>query len=62
MKYEKIYHKLKKQYTDEEIVDAMIISADLTEEEALKLSTEMKEIRFLGSSNKCNICGISKVA
>jgi len=46
MKYEKIYQKLKKQYTDEEIVDAMIIPADLTEEEALKLSTEMKEIRF----------------
>jgi len=46
MKYEKIYQKLKKQYTDEEIVEAMLIPADLTEEESATLSAEMKEIRF----------------
>jgi len=46
MKYEEIYQKLKKQYTDEEIVDAMLIPADLTGEEAATLSAEMKEIRF----------------
>lgn len=46
MKYEKIYQKLKKQYTDSEIADAMLIPADLTEEEASTLAIEMKEIRF----------------
>jgi len=46
MKYEKIYQKLKKQYTDEEIVDAMLIPADLTKEETDTLSAEMKELRF----------------
>lgn len=46
MKYEKIYQKLKKQYTDEEIVDAMLIPADLTKGQAATLSAEMKDIRF----------------
>lgn len=45
MKYEKIYQKLKKKYTDEEIVDSMLIPADLTEKEKKELATEMKEIR-----------------
>ena len=45
MKYDKIYKKLKKQYTDEEIVDSMIIPQDLTKEEKEGLSLEMKEIR-----------------
>jgi len=31
MKYEKIYKKLRKEYSDEEIVDSMLIPQDLTE-------------------------------
>ena len=46
MKYEKIYQKLKKEYTDEEIVDSMLIPADLTEQESKTLAEEMKDIRF----------------
>jgi len=46
MKYEKIYQKLKEQYTNEEIAEAMIIPADLTEATAAKLSAEMRKIRF----------------
>lgn len=46
MKYEKIYQKLKKQYTDEEIADAMLIPADLSAAETTTLSEEMKMIRL----------------
>ena len=46
MKYEKIYQKLSAQYTDEEIADAMLIPADLTEQEKRELAAEMKEIRM----------------
>lgn len=46
MKYEAIYQKLKEKYTDEEIVDAMLIPADVTEEEKQTLAAEMKAIRM----------------
>ena len=46
MKYEKVYQKLKEKYTDEEIVDSLIIPADLSEEEKKELAKEMKEIRL----------------
>lgn len=46
MKYEKIYQELRKKYTDEEITDAMLIPADLTEKEKKKLAKEMKEFRM----------------
>ena len=46
MKYEKIYQKLKEQYTDEEIVDSTMIPADLTESEKEELALEMREIRL----------------
>lgn len=46
MKYEKIYKKLRKEYSDEEIVDSMLIPQDLTEKEKKELSAEMKEIRM----------------
>lgn len=46
MKYEEIYQKLKEKYTDEEIVDSMLIPADLTKAEEKQLAKEMKEIRF----------------
>lgn len=46
MKYEKIYQKLKETYTDEEIADAMLIPADLTENEKKELAEEMKAIRI----------------
>lgn len=46
MKYEKIYQKLKKKYSDEEIVDSMLIPADLTEKERNELAEEMKSIRM----------------
>ena len=45
-KYSKIYRQLKKRYTDEEIVDSMLIPEDLTESEKETLATEMKEIRL----------------
>jgi len=45
-KYEKIYNELRKKYTDEEIVDSMLIPADLTEEEQEELASEMREIRM----------------
>ncbi|MEZ4995024.1 MAG: hypothetical protein R2824_31685 [Saprospiraceae bacterium] len=35
-KYEALYEKLRKKYTDEEIADAMLIPEDLTEEERKK--------------------------
>ncbi len=46
MKYQKIYEELKKEYTDKEIVDSMLLPADLTKLEKKKLSSEMKEIRL----------------
>lgn len=46
MKYQKIYDELKKKYTDKEIVDSMLLPADLTKKEKEKLSAEMKEIRL----------------
>ena len=46
MKYEELYQKLKEKYTDDELVDSMVIPADLTEGERKKLSGEMKEIRM----------------
>lgn len=46
MKYEAIYQKLKKKYTDEEIAESMLIPADLTPEEEKQMAKEMKAIRF----------------
>lgn len=46
MEYEKIYQKLKDDYTDEEIVDAVLIPQDLTAEEHQELSEEMKQLRL----------------
>ncbi len=46
MKYKEIYQELRKQYSDEEIVDSMLIPADLTEEKKAVLGEEMKEIRL----------------
>ncbi|MCB0580935.1 MAG: hypothetical protein KDD10_16685 [Phaeodactylibacter sp.] len=46
MKYEKIYQKLREKYSDEEIVDSMLIPADLTENEKKELAEEMKAIRM----------------
>ncbi|MCB0595285.1 MAG: hypothetical protein H6557_10015 [Lewinellaceae bacterium] len=46
MKYEKIYQKLREQYSDEEIVDSMLIPADLSEEEKKELAKEMKAVRM----------------
>jgi len=46
MKYNKIYQQLKAQYSDEEIVDSMLIPADLTKKESLELAAEMKVIRM----------------
>ena len=46
MKYEEIYQKLKQKYTDEEIADAVLLPADLTEKEKQALGEEMKEIRL----------------
>jgi len=45
-KYEKIYTELRKQYSDEEIVDSMLIPADLTDAERKELANEMREIRM----------------
>ena len=44
--YEQIYQELRKQYTDEEIADSMLIPADLTEEERKKADEELREFRF----------------
>lgn len=46
MKYEKIYQKLKEKYTDEEMVDSMLIPADVTEKEKSDLNEEIKAIRI----------------
>lgn len=45
-KYSKIYQQLRKKYTDEEIVDSMLIPEDLTEKEKESLAKEMREIRL----------------
>ncbi|MDX2249162.1 MAG: hypothetical protein SF052_20410 [Bacteroidia bacterium] len=41
MKYEEIYQRLREKYTDEEIVDSMLIPADLEEEDREKMDKEM---------------------
>lgn len=46
MKYEEIYQRLKEKYTDEEIVESMLIPADLSDKEKKELAKEMKEIRM----------------
>lgn len=46
MRYEKIYQKLKKKYSNEEIAESMIVPADLTNKEKKELAEEMKEIRL----------------
>ena len=45
-KYEKIYQKLRKTLTDEEIADSMLIPADLTAEEKKKADAELRAFRF----------------
>jgi len=45
-KYEKIYKELRKQYTDEEIAESMLIPQDLTAEEAKKANEELLAYRF----------------
>ena len=45
-KYEKIYHELRKEYTDEEIAESILIPADLTAEEKAAADEEMKAFRF----------------
>jgi plasmid maintenance system antidote protein VapI len=44
-KYEKIYQKLREQYTDEEIADSMLIPADLTAEEKEEADKELRAFR-----------------
>lgn len=46
MKYEKIYKKLKEEFSDEEIADSMFIPEDLSEVEKKELADEMKELRM----------------
>ena len=46
MKYGKIYQKLSKKYTDEEIIDSMLIPADLTKEEKVQSEIEIREYRM----------------
>lgn len=45
-KYEKIYEKLREQYTDEEIADSMLIPEDLSEEEEESLRKEFVRLRM----------------
>ena len=45
-KYEDIYKELRKQYTDEEIAESMLIPADLTDEELRRAEEEIREFRF----------------
>ena len=45
-KYEKIYQKLRKEYTDEEIADAMLIPADMTVEEKKESNKELRAFRL----------------
>lgn len=46
MKYDKVYQKLKQKFTNEEIADAAIIPADLSEEEHRKAQEEMRVLRM----------------
>ncbi len=46
MKYEKIFNELRKKYTLEEIADSMLIPADLTKEERIKVDAEIREYRM----------------
>ncbi|MFT5801614.1 MAG: plasmid maintenance system antidote protein VapI [Nonlabens sp.] len=46
MKYDKIYQKLKKKYTVEEIAESMMIPADMTKEEKEQSDKEIKEYRM----------------
>ncbi len=45
-KYEKIYKKLRKTLTDEEIADSMLIPADLSVKEKKKADEELRAFRF----------------
>lgn len=45
-RYEKIYQKLKEQYTDEEIADSMLIPADLSDEEKEEGNKELRAFRL----------------
>lgn len=45
-KYEKLYKELRKEYSEEEIADSMLIPQDLTEEERAKADEELKAFRF----------------
>lgn len=45
-KYEKIYKRLRKTYSDEEIADSMIIPVDLTESEKEKANEELRVFRL----------------
>ena len=45
-KYEEIYQKLRKELTDEEIADSMLIPADLSPEEEKKANEELRAFRF----------------
>jgi hypothetical protein len=51
-KYEEIYQKLRKHLSDEEIADAMLIPADLTDEERQKADEELRAFRFKLLSEK----------
>lgn len=44
--YDKIYKKLREQYTDEEITDSMLIPAALSEEEKEKGASELRAFRL----------------
>lgn len=45
-KYEALYEKLRKKYTDDEIADAMLIPEDLTEEERKEAEKALRAFRF----------------
>lgn len=45
-KYEEVYQRLSKEYTDEEIADSMLIPAELTPEEQEQANQELKAFRF----------------
>ena len=46
MKYEKIYQKLRKKYMDEEIVDSMLLPADMTKAEKGQSEKEIRAYRM----------------
>ena len=54
MKYEKIYQKLRKKYSNKEIVDSMLIPADLTKEEKIQSEKEIREYRMEKLRNMTN--------